>query len=355
MSGVAVEIIGLGASTAIGRTVWSSAAAARAGVAGFSEHPFLIDTAGEPVRVARASWLGADVRGSERYARLLLPAIEQALEVLSMDTLQRGPRVGLALALPPERPGRPAALVPALLAAIAARYPDQFVEIRTFESGHAASYLALEAAMTGLAAAAVDVCLVAGVDTYFVPETLEWLEAVDQLHGAGRLNNAWGFVPGEGAGAVLIGLERLAHELGGPSYGTITGLGIARETRLIKTAAVCTGDGLTEAFRAALVGLEPGARVHNVFCDLNGDPYRADEYAFSVLRTKEHFRAASDFVAPADCWGDVGAASGPLHIALAVISHRKRYSKGDVSLAWASSDGGERGAALIRAAEAQER
>ena len=31
-------------------------------------------------------------------------------------------------------------------------------------------------------------------------QSLEWLEACDQLHSAGPLNNAWGFIPGEGAG-----------------------------------------------------------------------------------------------------------------------------------------------------------
>ena len=52
------------------------------------------------------------------------------------------------------------------------------------------------------------------------------------------------------------------------------------------------------------------AKVSDVYCDLNGEPYRADEFGFAALRTKEHFASASDFVAPADCWGDVAAAGG---------------------------------------------
>jgi 3-oxoacyl-[acyl-carrier-protein] synthase-1 len=54
-------------------------------------------------------------------------------------------------------------------------------------------------------------------------------------------------------------------------------------------------------------------------------------------------------VAPADVWGDVGAAGALLHLCLAVICHRKRYGKGPVSMAWGSSESGERGAAVIRA------
>lgn len=128
----------------------------------------------------------------------------------------------------------------------------------------------------------------------------------------------------------------------------MAGLGIARETKLIKTDAVCIGEGLTAAFRAALTGLPPGERVHNCFCDMNGETYRADEFGFAALRTRERFRSATDFVAPADCWGDIGAAGMSLHSALALIAHRKRYGKGPISLVWASSESGERGAVLLR-------
>ena len=75
---------------------------------------------------------------------------------------------------------------------------------------------------------------------------------------------------------------------------------------------------------------------------------RADEYGFTVLRTREYLRAAGEFNSPADCWGDVGAASGPLHVALAAIAHHKRYARGPLSMAWGSSESGARGAALIR-------
>lgn len=81
---------------------------------------------------------------------------------------------------------------------------------------------------------------------------------------------------------------------------------------------------------------------------MNGETYRADEFGFAALRTRERFRSATDFVAPADCWGDIGAAGMPLHSALALIANRKRYGKGPISLVWASSESGERGAVLLR-------
>lgn len=349
MNTARLQIVGLGASTPIGRNVWASAAAARAGICGFSEHPFMIDTAGEPMHVARAPWIGVDVEGAARYCELLLPVIEEAMTPLLTRPRGHETRIGLALGLPPPRPGRPEALSEDLLRTIADRFSGVFATAHGYEVGHAAGHLALEGAIKACAAHAVDGCVVACVDSYLAPETLDWVEECDQLHGAGPLNNAWGFIPGEAAGAVLVATETVARRLRLAVFGEVIGVGVAHEEKRIKTDSVCIGAGLTKAIRTALSSLAPDEQVHNVFCDLNGETYRADEYGFTALRTKERFRAATDFVAPADCWGDVGAAGGPLHIALAVISHGKRYGKGPVSLAWASSESGERGAALIHA------
>lgn len=350
MSATAWCIVGLGACTPIGRSVWASAAAARAGVCGFSEHPFMVDTAGRPMRVARAPWLQAGVEGLDRYERLLVPAVAEALDPVVESLHERGAAIGLALALPPARPGRPAGLGAHLLQAVAARYGNRFCWRAAFESGHAAGHEALCAASGRRTRQRLDACVVAGVDSYLAPETLEWLEACDQLHGAGPLNNAWGFVPGEAAGAIMLATGQAARECGAAVLGEIPGAGLGREPHRIKTAAVCVGDGLGQAFEAALRAIGPEQPVQDVFCDINGEPYRADEYGFAALRFKERFRAAGEFVAPADCWGDVGAAGAALHTALAVIGARKRYRRAALTLVCASSEDGTRGAALIRAA-----
>ncbi len=94
-------------------------------------------------------------------------------------------------------------------------------------------------------------------------------------------------------------------------------VGTAHEPKRIKTETVCIGEGLTEAFREALAVLPAGTKVSDIYCDMNGEPYRADEFGFTALRTKEHFESASDFVAPADCWGDVSARRRLLHVMLA--------------------------------------
>ena len=348
MTGRTLPILGLGASTPVGRNVEASVAAVRAGVCGFSEHPWMVDTAGQPMRVAFAPWLDLALDGAARLGALLLPAMAQALAPLTQADAVLPLRIGLALGLPSPRPGRSDTLAADVLKLIDERWPSGFARIAHFDTGHAAGCLAMAAAQAGCDRGAFDACVVAGVDSYLSPETLEWVEACDQLHGGGPLNNAWGFVPGEAAGALLVATLEAARRCGIAPLGEVLAAGVGRESRLIKTDDVCIGEGLTRSFRAALLALAPGEQVHNVFCDLNGEPYRADEFGFAALRTGEHFRVASDFVAPADCWGDVGAAGAPLHMALAVVACRKHYAKGPLSMVWASSETGERGAVLVR-------
>ena len=184
-----VVIAGIGAATAVGRGAWESAAAVRAGISGFAQHPYMIDTAGEPMRVALAPWLDVGLQGVERFVALLMPAIEEARA--GRDAPRTAPgRWAIALALPEPRPGLPQGLARELLARIDRRWGALFASAAAFDAGHAAGLLGVHAAMTKLCAGQLDACLVAGVESYLEPETLEWLEESDQLHGAGPLNNA---------------------------------------------------------------------------------------------------------------------------------------------------------------------
>ena len=187
-------VVALGASTPVGRDAWSSAAAVRAGITGFTKHPYMIDTAGEPMRVALASWLDMSVEGIERLRALLFPAIDDAL----LPVVEAGPKglkVALSLGLPAPRPGLPEDLDKQLKRAINEQYAGRFVGVAAFASGHAAGLLALDAAFKNFTQGAFDACVVAGVDSYISPETLEWLEENDQLHGAGPAQQRVGLHP----------------------------------------------------------------------------------------------------------------------------------------------------------------
>jgi len=253
--------------------------------------------------------------------------------------------------LPPARPGLDSDFTMRLLGALADQYGHSFAHTSVFPTGHAAGLMALAAAMNAISDTRVDGCVVAGVDSYIEPDTLHWLEECDQLHGAGFFNNAWGFIPGEAAGALLLVDRRTLERCQQDPLAAVHAVGLANEINRIRTETVCTGQGLTEAFRGALHALQPDTRVTDIYCDMNGEPYRADEFAFASLRVKDRLDSATDFIAPADCWGDVAAASGPLHIMLAARAGEKGYAKGAHALVFASSESGERAAALIQVKE----
>jgi 3-oxoacyl-[acyl-carrier-protein] synthase I len=347
---VAVSIAGVGARTAVGLDAPSSAAAVRAGIAGFTEHPELVDERGEPLVVARDPELAADIQGIQRFLDLALPAALEALAPLR-EWKGRIPPLPVIVGLPTERPGLPKALSTDIAerfkTMIGEHYPVSHVE--TIPGGHSAGLMALEAGLRQIQRSGNALCLAGGIDCYLEPETLEWLEKVDQFHGAGPHNNAWGFIPGEAAGFCLLSAPEWEQKNGLRSLGTLLSVATAREKHLIKTEEVCLGRGLTEAFREALKALPvTGVQVDHVLCDMNGEDYRADEYGFTVARTSPHFVSAGEFQAPADCWGDVGAASGPLFVSLAVAAGQKGYANGPHTLVWTSSETGERSAALIR-------
>lgn len=343
----AVYVVSVGAMTPLGQGALASAAAVRAGLTGFGQHPYMVDEVGEPMNVARVASLDVSLVGARRFEALLGPAIDEVLVAIDDASRRAGVRCALALALPAARPGVPEDLAQALTRHVRQRHGDLFNAIAVLPHGHAAGCVGLNAAWLKLSQGGLDACVLAGVDSYMDPLSLEWLEANDQLHGGGRFNNAWGMIPGEAGGAALLVRESLLNERGWRPLARVLGASVGHEPKRIKTDAVCIGEGLTTVFKQALAGLPEGMQVTDIYCDMNGEPYRADEYGFTALRTKDHFVSPSRFHAPADCWGDVGAAGGLLHMMLACVAGHKRYGNGPLSFVWGSSEGGERAAALL--------
>jgi 3-oxoacyl-[acyl-carrier-protein] synthase-1 len=340
-----VVIAGFGANTPVGQSALASAAAARAGISGFTHHPTMTDAIGAPMRVSMVSSIDTELLEADRLAALLFPALDEMS--VDIEVAAGLGRTAIALALPSPRPGLPADIEAQMLSRIRSTYRKTFRSAATFAAGHAGGLTALHVVVNQLMQGAIDVCVVAGVDSYMDPLTLEWVEDCGQLHGSGALNNAWGFIPGESGAAVLVMRESTARSAGLTPLAVVLGVGVAHEPKAIKTRTVCLGEGLTQAFRSTLGQLPPASKVTDIYCDMNGEPYRADELGFATLRTKEFFANPSDFNAPADCWGDLSAAGSVMHLILATVAGAKGYAKGPMALVWASAETGERAAALL--------
>jgi len=115
---------------------------------------------------------------------------------------------------------------------------------------------------------------------------------------------------------------------------------------------VCLGEGLTTAMTQALATVEPGRFVDDVYCDINGERYRTEEWGFALLRVQERLRSTT-YKTPVGDYGDVGAATGALLLILAVQAWQRGYSGGDLSMVWSSSDRGLRSAAVVERGNAR--
>ncbi len=84
---------------------------------------------------------------------------------------------------------------------------------------------------------------------------MEWLEQRDKLHGAGPLNNAWKFIPGEAGAALLLMSETAARVLNLAPLGQVLGVGALTGNR-IKTETVCIGEGHGRSIPRAVAALQ---------------------------------------------------------------------------------------------------
>jgi 3-oxoacyl-[acyl-carrier-protein] synthase-1 len=344
---VPVDIVATGARTPIGLRSAPVAAAVRAGISGLGTHPFMVDQVGDPMPAAMDALLDPGLTGVDRLLALAETALREACAPLAGRDPKDRLRLPMYLGLPEIRPGFSQDDVNAVRAGLTrfGRLPVAIADVHVLPAGHAAGLAALAAAVERIRLGGCEACLVGGVDSYFHPDTMEWLDANRQLVGAVSRS---GFVPGEGAGFCLVAAASARERLGLPARARVLTVGVSRETSLIKTTDLCLGEGLTSAVRAAVDARHlPARRVNAVICDINSERYRGEEWGFVCLRVPEHFDDPTAYVAPADAWGDVGAASGPLFAMLACEAAARGYAAGPTTLAWASSESGLRAAAVL--------
>jgi 3-oxoacyl-[acyl-carrier-protein] synthase I len=308
-----VCICGIGARTAIGLSAEASAAAVRGSISGLGLHPFFVDEEDEPVSFAADPAIAPDTPIAERMLHMLRSVAEevqsQIPSTIKIDSVW--------LALPEPRSGLPAD-VPSWLAAAQAGNTDLAPgAVHALSRGHAGGLMALQAAAHALSRGE-DTALVIGVDSYHDARTIASLDLRRRLMST---RNRSGFPPGEAAGACLLVRSEAAERLGLPVLARILSAATATEPHPRRSTEPCLGEGLTTVLASVAGSLRvPQELITASYCDLNGERYRNEEYVYALLRTQAAFADAHDYISPADCWGDVGAASGPLFAVLAIVS-----------------------------------
>lgn len=187
-----------------------------------------------------------------------------------------------------------------------------------------------------------DYFLVGGSDSYRDHSRLHPLSEADRLRVP---TNKDGFVPGEAACFLLLTRRR---ERAIVRQGHVIALhppGLADEPGHLGSPKPYRGDGLDQAFKQALAGCTLGA-IQTLYSGMNGEHHWAKEYGVAYTRNQEYFHDPVTIEHPADCYGDLGAATAPVLIALAAEDLFKN-PKAHTHLVYSSSDGPKRGAIVV--------
>ena len=337
MSGAPLAIMALGANSALGGLA-PMCAAIRAGVARFGTKPVMLGippddwTDPEPLTHAAIPSLGRTA-GEERLRNLAISAIHACIAASGLRRSDLA-RTVVQVALPSSAafengPGPFAASLAARLGLGGS--------VATVSGSNCVAFAALAEAARQLSLDGADQALVVCVDSL---AEVGRLRALDREGLIRSDRSPDGFIPGEGAVALLVRL-RDAAPVG--ARGVIV-LGSPTMEPVVDDVRMPSGTGLADALRG--IGAADHAEVARrwVLCDLNGSTRRHHDWGVAQTRLgwPPHRLTHS-----ADCLGDVGAVSGGIQIALACEAFHRGWSPSPAAVAWTASDDGTRAAAII--------
>jgi 3-oxoacyl-[acyl-carrier-protein] synthase-1 len=336
MSARPIAVLNTGVVTAVGLTAASACAAIRAKLTNPQEM-LVKDRNGEPLMGYRVP-IDDGQPDATKLVRMASLAITECLADIPKPDWQQIP-LWLCVA-EKSRPGRVAGLDDRLFLDICshlgARFADQSAIVA---QGRASIGTALYQARKQLLERDVPHVLIVAVDSLLNIPTLSAFEEKERLLTSANSN---GFIPGEAAGAVLLGRPSGAAEL------LCTGLGFGIESATLESEQPQRAEGLVQAFRAALS--DAGCALHELdfrITDLSGEQYYFKEASLALTRVMRQRKEEFDIWHAAECTGEIGAAAGPVALAVAQAACRKAYAPGPGILFHSSNDSGERVAAVL--------
>lgn len=361
-----IVITGRGLVTPVGLYTEATCAALRAGVARLKEiKSYFIDKSfndEKPVCGGRVptEWFDGEPKpeewpGHERFKvalppprdSLVEPGVERVVE-LARHALRealasaRGKKdvqgnVGLYLGLDELEDASP--IVAACRQQIA--FPEECTVV--FTEGRCAGLLALAKALQDIRRGIVAGAVVGGADSLVRAPVLQRLQEQGLVQSPG---NPQGVVPGEAAGFLFIEKGESAMKREVEPVAVILAAACGEEPT-VGTEDPNQAVGLTKVIHEALKSSGGLTVSPLVVCDLNGDRYRAMEWAFASMRTMGQLHCDIELWHPADCIGDSGAASGMLNIIWATEAFRKHYVKTNRGLIWGGSENSRRAAVVV--------
>jgi 3-oxoacyl-[acyl-carrier-protein] synthase-1 len=332
-----LAVLATGLATSVGLTSPSSCSAIRAKLTNPTQTRFT-DSGGEWI-MAHAVPLEHPWSGRTKLKKLAALAIGECLAEIPRNDW---PRIPMVLCVAErDRPGRIEGLDNDLFDEICRELGGQFSEHSlVVPQGRVSASIALMHARRLFAENQIEFALIAATDSLLTWPTLSVYERAERLLTSVNSN---GFMPGEGAGALLIGLH-------GRRPGLVcTGLGFADEPATIDSELPLRGEGLARAIRSALT--DAGCEMHDLdfrIGDLSGEQYYFKEASLAVSRILRVRKEELSLWHQAECIGECGAASGVASIVVANAACIKGYAPGPSVLCHSANDSGQRAATVLQ-------
>lgn len=260
-----------------------------------------------------------------------------ALKTLLPPPIALTSTIPLLLCLPEPYPHHKEAYGPEIISTLAksSNWPINLPESRYFLMGRTSGFYALSYAQRLLSETPIHAVILGAIDSYLDPLLLALMEKDGRVL---RERNSVGFIPGEAACFMVVAKKEWAEQHHIPMLGFVGSTGVAEEPGHLYSQTPNLGNGLSGAIRHALTGVE---QFKFLYSSCNGEPMLAKELGIAL--TRNHTKSASfKHIHPADCMGDVGAATVPLLMGIAALKQK------EISLIAASSDGPFRGAVCVR-------
>jgi 3-oxoacyl-[acyl-carrier-protein] synthase-1 len=346
-----IVVTGSAVISPVGLDAQQACASIRAGITRFAEHPYYL-CAGldpewdeeEPLMASLVPSIDPYLDGPERLFSLILPPLTQIISdaKLKRKELRTG---AFLLALPqPDKVMKGWSLEKKFIPGLSKRAGlDPFKLSKTRQTGHTGMFSLIEEAIAMLISGEVEFCIVAGVDSYLLEERLEFLDQSWRIKSG---KNVDGYIPGEAASMILLERADRAKARNRSGQAAISSCGTGKESQSMTGDQHSSGAGLSEAIEKAVKQNEK-KEIRWVICDLNGESYRSFEWGVVQTRMNKTFSELKTLTHPADCIGDVGAATGGVLISYAVQAFKRGYHVSDQALLWTASDDGLRAALCI--------
>ncbi len=346
-----VVIVNAGMMTAIGLTVAETAASVRAATSRFTETKWM-DKRFEPFTVAEvleeglpelAPTLASEKGLTYRENRMLRLGTIPLLECIK-PLASKVEHIGLILALPEIETTLPLDRQK-FLRRFAQQTDEAFksdISDSSFK-GRAGGLQAIGKASRMIREGNTKFMMAGGIDTYRDLYVLGTLDLEKRVKSSDNLD---GFVPGEGAGFLLLTSRIAANVAGLAPMAIISEVAEGFEEGHLGSEQPYTGDGLATTIEKLLQESNLKEPIKEVYSSMNGENHWSKEWGVAYLRNTAAFESAHDIHHPADCFGDTGAACGLLLTGLSAVGIMQGY-RGSPSLVYCSSDQGQRAAVVV--------